>query len=282
MNPGARERLVFIEQRVNNESSLELSSDLAGCTGPRLLQDRTREDVRSDLMGGAMGGLLSVPAAMAYAAIIFVPFGPEYLPMGVASCVTARFIVNAVSAFFRGTAVLLSSVDSRSRTPQLRLGRSPVWVVEGTRTLFSGPTQRGLPQGNTSDGFVLVSLKMYDLAKLALFALCLALIACQDANTGTESEACTDDGGVAFRICLTDDVGDEGAAAVMLGMSPGSPTAPTCMESGRRESRGRTLDGSPAAFFPFPAGSVCTLSAWDDLQMTHFRRVQEQVPRRPQ
>ena len=32
--------------------------------------------------------------------------------MGVASCVTARFIVNVVSAFFRGTAVLLSSVDS--------------------------------------------------------------------------------------------------------------------------------------------------------------------------
>ena len=79
---------------------------------------------------------------------------------------------------------------------------------------------------------------MNDLAKLALVALCLALIACQDTNTGTESEACTDDGGVGFRICLTDDVGDEGAAAVMLGMSLREPD--------RTDMHGDAVDESPA------------------------------------
>ena len=65
-------------------------------------------------MGGAMGGLLSVPAAMAYAAIIFGPFGPAYLSTGVVSCVTALFVVNLISACFRGPQLLLSSVYSLS------------------------------------------------------------------------------------------------------------------------------------------------------------------------
>ncbi len=87
-----------------------------------MLQERTMEDVRSDLLGGAMGGLLSVPAAMADAAILFAPFGLKYLPMGVVSCVTALFVGNVVSACFRGPTTLLCSVYSLSAVVLASIG----------------------------------------------------------------------------------------------------------------------------------------------------------------
>ena len=110
------------------------------------------------------------------------------------------------------------------------------------------------------------------LEKLTLVALCLTLFACQDASTETESEACTDYDGVEFRICRTDEVGNAGAAAVMLGLS--------IQEPDRTDMHGATIDKSPAgarwmdlprAFFRFPAGTDSyTLSAWDEPEVIYF------------
>ena len=97
------------------------------------------------------------------------------------------------------------------------------------------------------------------------------MIACQDASTTTEPGTRTDYQGAEFRICQTDEVGDVGAAAVMLGMS--------IQEPNRTDMHGDTIDESPAgarwmnlrAFFRFPAGTDSyTLSAWDDPEVIYF------------
>ena len=67
---------------------------------------------KNDFIGGSVSGLLAVPASIAYATIIFAPFGNNYLSLGLLSCVIALFVVNVTAAFFGSSKLLISSVYS--------------------------------------------------------------------------------------------------------------------------------------------------------------------------
>ncbi len=62
--------------------------------------------LKGDVVGGVVAGILSLPEAMAYGALVFVGLGHEYLSFGVVSGLTALALANLVSAFLGGVPIM--------------------------------------------------------------------------------------------------------------------------------------------------------------------------------
>jgi SulP family sulfate permease len=62
--------------------------------------------IKGDVVGGVVAGILSLPEAMAYGAIVFVGLGHDYLSFGVIAGLTALALSNLVGAFLGGVSIM--------------------------------------------------------------------------------------------------------------------------------------------------------------------------------
>ncbi len=67
------------------------------------------KNLQGDISGGLMSALITIPMVIAYAAIIFAPLGPNFLPYGIVSVLIALRISNIISALFRGVNILINT-----------------------------------------------------------------------------------------------------------------------------------------------------------------------------
>ena len=62
--------------------------------------------LRGDVLGGVVAGILSLPEAMAFGAVVFAGLGQDYLSFGVIAGLTALALANLVSAFSGGVRIM--------------------------------------------------------------------------------------------------------------------------------------------------------------------------------
>lgn len=97
----------------------------------------TTPSVRKDASAGALAGLMSLPAGLAYGVLVFGPLGPEAASRGVVAGLVTMALLNIVSAFFRGAPTLICSPTS---LPTLVLSSAVVGYMKaglGTSEVFS-------------------------------------------------------------------------------------------------------------------------------------------------
>ena len=62
--------------------------------------------LKGDVVGGVVAGILSLPEAMAFGAVVFAGLGREYLSFGVVAGLTALALANLVGAFSGGVRIM--------------------------------------------------------------------------------------------------------------------------------------------------------------------------------
>lgn len=62
----------------------------------------------SDIRGGALGALLSIPSALALGPLFFAPLGAEYLPLGIYSAIIAIAMGNIGASLFKGNPYIIT------------------------------------------------------------------------------------------------------------------------------------------------------------------------------
>lgn len=67
-------------------------------------------EVRSEITGGFVGSLISLPQSIGLGIIAFAPLGKEYLGVGIFAAVMSSIIIAAMSAFFGGSQGIISGV----------------------------------------------------------------------------------------------------------------------------------------------------------------------------
>ncbi|MDH3402788.1 MAG: SulP family inorganic anion transporter [Acidobacteriota bacterium] len=87
--------------------------------------------IKGDVVGGVVAGILSLPEAMAYGAIVFVGLGPEYVSFGVIAGLTALALANLVGAFLGGVSIMSTGPYAMS---SLMLSSAVALLVSQTTT----------------------------------------------------------------------------------------------------------------------------------------------------
>jgi len=70
------------------------------------------ENIKGDLTGGIMAGIIGIPICMGYSVLAFAPLGEKYLPVGIVSFMVSMIVMNIVLTFFGGVKILLGGPNA--------------------------------------------------------------------------------------------------------------------------------------------------------------------------